>query len=187
MAETGEGLLLTGSVIFYYLRIKGLQIIDTSFASPCHFCRHLYSNVITIYCCIVGSLEDESETSPPQAGRLSLLVLLLREKGNVYTGFDLGRIRAQGSSMEQIYELTALRSIREIHIAVRDLENQAAATSKRYKKGIKTLLGEVSAIEASLDDGGVIEGMEPWNIQSEQIKSLISNPVLSNIEEDNLI
>jgi hypothetical protein len=89
--------------------------------------------------------------------------------------------------MEQIYELTALRSIREIHIAVRDLENQAAATSKRYKKGIKTLLGEVSAVEASLDDGGVIEGMEPWNIQSEQIKSLISNPVLSNIGEDNLI
>ena len=89
--------------------------------------------------------------------------------------------------MNETYKLTALRSIREISIAIRDLENQSSATSKRYKKGIKILQAEVDAIEASLDDGGTLPGTEPWNIQSQQIKLLIADPSLSNIEEDNSI
>jgi len=90
--------------------------------------------------------------------------------------------------MDQTYELTALRTIREINIATRELENQASATTKRYKKGIKLLQAEIASIEAFLDDGGIaIEGTEPWNIQSQQLKSLIANPILANIEEDNSI
>jgi len=90
--------------------------------------------------------------------------------------------------MNQAYELTALRSIREINIASRELENQAAATSKRYKKGIKMLQTEIAAIEASLDDGGsTLEGTEPWNVQTQKLKKLIADPSLANIEEDSSI
>lgn len=89
--------------------------------------------------------------------------------------------------MDNTYELNALRSIREATIAIRDLENQAAATSKRYKKGAKTLNGYIATIEASLDDGGTIEGIEPWNSISPNLQRLISNPILDNIEEDTSI
>lgn len=89
--------------------------------------------------------------------------------------------------MDNTYELNALRSIREATIAIRDLENQAVATSKRYKKGAKIINGYISSIEASLDDGGTIEGLEPWNSISPSLKKLISNPIVDNIEEDNSI
>jgi hypothetical protein len=59
--------------------------------------------------------------------------------------------------MNTEYELTALRSIREINIAIRDLENQQAAVTKRYKRGIK-MLGK-----------------------------LIADPQLDNIEDDNVV
>lgn len=87
--------------------------------------------------------------------------------------------------MDSQKELTALRSIREVNIAIRELESQAAETARLYKKGVKQLLSHILSIESFLDDGGVIiEGTEPWNMQSDQIKSLIDNPVLSNIEQD---
>ena len=89
--------------------------------------------------------------------------------------------------MDNTYELNALRSIREATIAIRDLENQATATSKRYKKGAKTLNGYIATIEASLDDGGTIEGLEPWNSVSPSLERLIANPVLENIDEDTSI
>jgi len=85
------------------------------------------------------------------------------------------------------YELTALRAIRETSLAIRELESQAAATAKRYKRGIKLLSSEVNTIEATLDDGGAIEGMEPWNIQSEKLKALIADPKLDNIDDDCLL
>jgi len=89
--------------------------------------------------------------------------------------------------MNDTYELQALRAIREINLSIRELENQAAATSKRYKRGVKLLQSETTAIEASLDEGGAIEGMEPWNIQGEKLSLLIANPVLENIEDDYLV
>jgi hypothetical protein len=89
--------------------------------------------------------------------------------------------------MDNTYELNALRSIREATIAIRDLENQATATAKRYKKGVKNIYGYISTIEASLDDGGTIEGMEPWNSISPSLKRLLSNPIVDNIEEDSSI
>lgn len=89
--------------------------------------------------------------------------------------------------MDNTYELNALRSIREATIAIRDLENQAAATAKRYKKGVKTIEGYITSIEASLDDGGSIEGLEPWNSITPSLKRLISDPIVDNIEEDNFI
>jgi len=89
--------------------------------------------------------------------------------------------------MNDTYELQALRAIREINLSIRELENQAASTSKRYKRGVKLLQSETTAIEASLDEGGAIEGMEPWNIQGEKLSLLIANPVLENIEDDYLV
>ena len=89
--------------------------------------------------------------------------------------------------MDNTYELNVLRSIREATIATRDLENQATATAKRYKKGIKHINAYIATIEQSLDDGGSIEGLEPWSIADPKTSRLISNPVLENIEEDNTI
>ena len=89
--------------------------------------------------------------------------------------------------MNDNYELQALRAIREINLSIRELENQSAATSKRYKRGVKLLQSETTAIEASLDEGGSIEGMEPWNIQGEKLSLLIANPILENIEDDYLV
>jgi hypothetical protein len=89
--------------------------------------------------------------------------------------------------MNETNELKALRFIREINIAIRELENQSSATSKRYKKGVKMLQKEICSVEALLDDGAIIEGTEPWVILTQQLRSLIFNPTLSNIEEDNSI
>ena len=60
-------------------------------------------------------------------------------------------------------------------------------TSKRYKKGAKSIQGYIATIESSLDDGGAILGTEPWVTASPILKRLISNPMLENIEEDNSI
>lgn len=86
--------------------------------------------------------------------------------------------------MDENTELTALRDMRDITFAIRDLENQLAAVSKRYKRGIKTLEREVAATEQALDEGVQIDGCEPWNSRSDQLKALISNPTIENIEED---
>jgi len=85
------------------------------------------------------------------------------------------------------YELKALREMREINIAMRELSNQATAVSKRYKQGIKMLEKQFLSIESCLDDGGCFPGTEPWAIQSEELIKLIRNPVLSNIPEDSSV
>ena len=89
--------------------------------------------------------------------------------------------------MEDTYELTALRSIRIATSALRDLENQSSATSKRYKRGIKSLNSYIYSVEASLDDGGSLEGTAPWESMSPKLRDLISNPCLKNIEEDSSV
>lgn len=90
--------------------------------------------------------------------------------------------------MDNLFELTALRDSREIQLSIRELENQAAAVSKRYKRGIKMLELELNTIDRILDEGGSqIEGCEPWEVRSKEMKHLISVPVLVNIPEDNLV
>ena len=89
--------------------------------------------------------------------------------------------------MEDTYELTALRSIRLATSAIRDLENQSSATSKRYKRGIKTLSSYIYSVEASLDDGGCLEGTAPWESMPAKLRDLMANPCLNNIEEDNSV
>ena len=84
-------------------------------------------------------------------------------------------------------ELKALREMREINIAMRELSNQASAVSKRYKQGVKMLEKQFLSIEACLDDGGCFPGTEPWKIQSPEIEKLIRNPVLANIPEDSSV
>jgi hypothetical protein len=90
--------------------------------------------------------------------------------------------------MEQALELKALRDIREITISIRELEAQASVVSKRYKKGIKMLETEILSIEQTLDEGAEgFDNMKPWDIRTEDLKRLISDPGLVNIPEDNLV
>ena len=87
--------------------------------------------------------------------------------------------------MDNSTELVALRDLREINLAIRDLENQQAAVAKRYRRGIKLLEKEISSVEQTLDEGGVqIEGTEPWNARNPELKALIANPVIEAIPED---
>jgi hypothetical protein len=81
-------------------------------------------------------------------------------------------------------EFKALKEMREISIAMRELQNQASSIAKRYKQGIKTLEKESASIEACLDDGGWISGTEPWDNQSPELRQLIADPQLKNIPED---
>jgi|TARA_E500000318_G_scaffold49525_1_gene46484 hypothetical protein len=87
--------------------------------------------------------------------------------------------------MDKETELKALRDMRDITFAIRDLETQQAAVAKRYRRGIKSLQIELCSCEQGIEDGGMpMEGCEPWNTRSDNLKQLIANPVLSNIEED---
>jgi hypothetical protein len=87
--------------------------------------------------------------------------------------------------MDNSTELIALRDLREVSLAIRDLENQQTAVAKRYRRGIRLLEKEIALVEQTLDEGGVsIEGTEPWVSRNPSLKSLISNPVIENIIED---
>ena len=86
--------------------------------------------------------------------------------------------------MDNTQELNALRDLREVNIAIKDLELQQAQNSKNYKRGIRLLQREVALTESILDDGGVMEGCESWKVRHEALKTLIDNPCLENIPED---
>ena len=87
--------------------------------------------------------------------------------------------------MDEKSELTALRDMRDIAFAIRDLETQQAAVARRYRRGIKMLQKEMASCEQAIEDGeATIEGCQPWEIRGEGIKRLIANPLLINIEED---
>jgi hypothetical protein len=90
--------------------------------------------------------------------------------------------------MDAPYELTALRDMREINLAIRDLQSQQAQISKRFKEGMKLLQKEFLTVESQLQDGNTeIDGTEPWNTRGEILQRLIANPTLENIPEENIV
>lgn len=90
--------------------------------------------------------------------------------------------------MEDPFELTALRDLREIDLAVRDIQNQQAMVAKRFKEGIKLLQKEAYTVEAQLaDQTESINGAEAWNTRSPILRTLINDPRLENIPEDSLV
>lgn len=92
---------------------------------------------------------------------------------------------ASDQSMDEKSELTALRDMRDIAFAIRDLEIQQAAVARRYRRGIKMLQKEMASCEQAIEEEDItIEGCQPWKIRSEDLNKLIANPVLTNIEED---
>lgn len=87
--------------------------------------------------------------------------------------------------MDEKSELKALRDMRDIAFSIRDLETQQAAVARRYRRGIKMLQRELAACEQAIeDDSHMLEGCQPWEVRGEDVKRLIANPVLTNIEED---
>lgn len=99
--------------------------------------------------------------------------------------FDIRKKILIVRSMDEKKELKALRDMRDIAFAIRDLETQQAVVTKRYRRGIKSLQIELASCEQAIEDEGIsIEGCQPWEIRSEQLKRLIANPILTNIEED---
>jgi len=84
-------------------------------------------------------------------------------------------------------ELLALRDLREINLAIKDLENQQSVVSKKFKLGIRLLQREASMTEGHLDDGCVMQGCESWNVRHEKLKNLIDDPNLENIPDDTTV
>ena len=109
-------------------------------------------------------------------------------KGRNYTKFVKTSKLVFMAIMEQPFEnieLQSLRDLREIQIAQRDLEAQASAVSKRYKRGIKILQKEAATLETFIDDGiSPITDMSPWDTRSDQLSKLILDPQLQHIPED---
>jgi hypothetical protein len=90
--------------------------------------------------------------------------------------------------MEDPFELKALRDLREIDLAIRDIQSQQALVAKRFKEGIKLLQKEAYTVEAQLaDQSESIKGAEAWNTRSPILRTLINDPRLENIPEDNLV
>lgn len=89
--------------------------------------------------------------------------------------------------MDEKIELTALRDMRDIAFAIRDLETQQVAVAKRYRKGIRSLQTELASCEQSIEGDGMIDGCEPWATRSDEMKRLIANPILTNIEADVIV
>ena len=89
--------------------------------------------------------------------------------------------------MENAQELKALRDLREINLAIKDLELQSSNTSKNYKRGIRLLQKEASLTESQIDDGGVMDGCESRNVRHANLKQLINNPCIENIPQDNSV
>ncbi len=87
--------------------------------------------------------------------------------------------------MDNTEELNALRDLRETNLAIKELEQQQAIVSKNFKRGIRLLQREAAMTESQIDDGGVMEGCESWNVRHDSLKQLISNPCIQNIPEDN--
>jgi len=84
-------------------------------------------------------------------------------------------------------ELKALRDLREINLAIKDLETQASVVSKKFKLGVRLLQRESSITENHLEDGYVMDGCESWNVRHEKIRNLINDPKLDNIPEDSSV
>ena len=83
------------------------------------------------------------------------------------------------------YELEALRDLREINLAIRDLENHQAAVAKRFRRGVRMLMKESNSSEHEMEKGeGLFVGTEPWVTRSKALTLLIADPVLTNIPED---
>lgn len=87
--------------------------------------------------------------------------------------------------MDTNTELTALRDMRDIAFAIRDLETQQQAVAKRFRRGIRSLQTELAACEQAIEDDGItIDGTQPWAIRSDEMKKLIADPTLTKIQED---
>lgn len=90
--------------------------------------------------------------------------------------------------MDAPFELQALRDLREINLAIRDLQSQQAITSKRFKEGIKLLQNEAQIVESQLNDGTpTMDGTKAWETRNPILRNLINNPRLENIPEENLV
>ena len=121
----------------------------------------------------------------PPKGSGKNLPFRRREENRSSADIDSQKKTSYELGMDEKSELTALRDMRDIAFAIRDLEIQQAAVARRYRRGIKMLQKEMASCEQAIEEEDItIEGCQPWEIRTEDLKRLIANPVLTNIEED---
>jgi len=106
-------------------------------------------------------------------------------KNGMNTSVDKNKILYIKLVMDAKIELIALRDMRDIAFAIRDLENQQQAVAKRFRRGVRSLQTELAACEQAIEDEGItIEGTQPWQTRSDELIKLIADPTLSNVAED---
>lgn len=87
--------------------------------------------------------------------------------------------------MDQNTELTALRDMRDIAFAIRDLETQQHGVAKRFRRGIRMLQKELASCEQAIDENdSIMDGMKPWEIRGEDVKRLIADPSLKHVPDE---
>lgn len=86
--------------------------------------------------------------------------------------------------METTQELDYLRARRAAEIAIRDLENEAASVSKRYRLGVKSLICHIQSIDTEIDEGGAMAGLGVLETISSDVTRLMADPTLQNIPDD---
>lgn len=85
--------------------------------------------------------------------------------------------------METTTELKLLREIHDSDLAIRKLNNDAAAVSKKYKRGIKVIEQHRMSLEDELTDP-TMKGMSAIENKSPELEQLLADPALGNIPED---
>jgi hypothetical protein len=78
-------------------------------------------------------------------------------------------------------ELQLFKDLREIDIAIKQLETHAASVSKRFKRGIRMLLKEKLNVEKEIDSKSVTSENAT---RSRALRRLIADPQLKHIPED---
>lgn len=87
--------------------------------------------------------------------------------------------------MDQNTELTALRDMRDIAFAIRDLEAQQHGVAKRFRRGIRMLQKELASCEQAIDENdSIMDGMKPWETRGEEVKRLIADPSLKHVPDE---
>ncbi len=88
--------------------------------------------------------------------------------------------------MQDTTELTLLRDLYNIDVAIKSLESQLQNTSKEYKQGIRQLVKERSSVEAAICDGNEsMDGTTPEETRSPFLTKLINDPSLESIPQLN--
>lgn len=86
--------------------------------------------------------------------------------------------------MENEKLFARLRDLRDIQLAIQELESDKSRQNKRYQQGVRMLWREYHKVDAEIEDpGSSFDGMAAMDTRSQELRQLIADPVYRNIPE----